>query len=206
MILGRNGRRWFSLLALIAIGALPVAFPPAAHAQTPAEFIVTSTLDKVDVDLVDDICDAEPGLAVECTLRAAVMQANVTPGEHVIRLQPVLYRLTIPGANENQSLSGDLDLRGRITIIGVSGGGRTRSIVDATGLNDRIFDGISPAATLQGLTISGVTVIVLQVTRQAPAALVGACSTDGARGDQRPDDVVHAGWPGQTRAVTVLLA
>ena len=96
-----------------------------------------------------------PVRSVRCTLRAAVMQANVTPGEHIIRLQPVLYRLTIPGAGEDQGLTGDLDLVGRITIVGTTGGGRARTIVDATGLNDRVFDSPSSAATLQQLTISG---------------------------------------------------
>ena len=52
----------------------------------------------------------------------------------------MLYRLTIPGAGEDQGLTGDLDLVGNITIIGTNSGGRFRSTVDATGLNDRVID------------------------------------------------------------------
>jgi trimeric autotransporter adhesin len=148
----RPARLWLTLL-LAAL--LPLMLPSTAEAQA-AEIIVDSTLDQVDADLVDDICDADPGPGVRCTLRAAIMQANVTPREHIIRLQPALYRLTIPGANEDQALRGDLDLLGRITIIGsATDGTRLRSTVDATGLNDRVFDGRTSAATLQNLTISG---------------------------------------------------
>jgi hypothetical protein len=142
------------LLALLLAGLLSLGAPGFVRAQAN-EFLVNSTQDRVDAELADDICDADPGLAVTCTLRAAVMQANVTPGEHIIRLQPVLYRLTIPGAGEDQGLTGDLDLVGRITVVGTSSGGRLRTIVDATGLNDRVFDARSTASSLQGLTISG---------------------------------------------------
>ncbi|MFN8442813.1 MAG: choice-of-anchor Q domain-containing protein [Caldilineaceae bacterium] len=147
--------QWRGLLLMLIIAVLLPANTAVVHAQTVTEIIVNSTEDRADADLVDDICDADPGPAVQCTLRAAVMQANVTPGEHIIRLQPVLYRLTIPGANEDQALRGDLDLLGKITIIGTVGGGRNRTIVDASGLNDRVFDARSSKSTLQGLIISG---------------------------------------------------
>jgi hypothetical protein len=141
------------LIALLIAALLPVG-PSAVRAQTPTEIIADSTEDQVDADLADDICDADPGPAIRCTLRAAVMQANATPGEHIIQLRPVLYRLTIQGANEDQGLTGDLDLVGKITIIG-SSFGRAQSTVDASGLNDRVFEGRSSSATLQGLIISG---------------------------------------------------
>lgn len=148
--------RWRGLLLVPALALSPLlAAPSTTQAQTPIEIAVNSTLDQPDAELADDICDADPGTAVRCTLRAAIMQANVTPGEHTIRLQPVLYRLTIQGANEDQALTGDLDLIGKITVIGTIGEGRNRSIVDATGLNDRVFDARSTVSALQGLTITG---------------------------------------------------
>ena len=139
--------------ALIA-GLLAAAVPPAARAQAN-EFRSTARSISPTPSWLDNICDADPGLEVRCTLRAAVMQANVTPGRSHHPSATELYRLTIPGAGEDQGRTGDLDLVGRITIIGTNGGGRNRTIVDATGLNDRVFDGRSNAATLQGLTISG---------------------------------------------------
>lgn len=87
----RSSRRWIArgsvlLLALLA-GPLAVAFPFAARAQTATEFAVDSTLDQPDADVMDDICDADPGPGVRCTLRAAVMQANVTPGADAGNIQ-----------------------------------------------------------------------------------------------------------------------
>lgn len=131
--------------------------PLALETQAASEFVVNSTLDEPDAELADDLCDADPGPRVRCTLRAAVMQANVTPGEHIIRLQPVLYRLTLQGAGEDQSETGDLDLVGKLTVIGTRGGGRNRTVVDATGLGDRVFDARSSSSTLQNLVITGGT-------------------------------------------------
>jgi hypothetical protein len=129
------------LLALLLGGLLPLA-APRAQAQTTSEFLVNSTEDAVDADLADDVCDADPGPAVKCTLRAAVIQSNVTPGKQTIKLQPLIYRLTIAGANDGQSFTGDLDLTQDVDIIG-SVAGKLRSTIDASGLGDSVFQ--SPA-------------------------------------------------------------
>ena len=148
-------------LALLMAALLPQVSQRSARAQTvppSTEFLVNSTEDKVDTDFSDDICDADPGPAVQCTLRAAIIQANLTPGQQVIRLQAQVYRLTIPGANEDQSFTGDLDVRDAVQIIGTTSG-RARSTIDATGLGDRVFDGLlfssSSQWLLQQLTITG---------------------------------------------------
>jgi hypothetical protein len=146
--------RW--LLALLFIGLLTLVFPSAARAQAPAEFIVNSTVDQVDADIVDDLCDADPGPEVRCTLRAALMQANVTPGQQIIKLQPQIYRLTIAGANEDSSAKGDLDIRQTVQIIGAVFG-KLRSTIDATGLGDRALHNIADDVRLQNLTITGGT-------------------------------------------------
>lgn len=68
----RPSASWISLLlALLLTGLLPLAMP-SVHAQTTSEFLVNSTEDAVDADVVDDLCDADPGPAVQCTLRAAI--------------------------------------------------------------------------------------------------------------------------------------
>ena len=142
------------LLALLA--GFVVAVPPrAAYAQAPSEFIVSSTADEVDADFLDERCDADPGPAERCTLRAAVMQANLSAGAQIIRLQPVLYRLTLAGAGENNGLTGDLDLHNQLQIVG-TGSGKAMSIIDATGLGDRVLEvHFAANATLQQVVISG---------------------------------------------------
>lgn len=142
-----------------ALAAFGVGFAPSAAAEEQAAttFVVTSPLDERDVDVVDDICDSDPSPGVRCTLRAAVMQANVSPGTFVIQLPPQLYQLTIPGAGEDQSRSGDLDLTGNIEIVGttVAGVSKRRAVIDARGASDRAVDGRSSAAALRNVVITG---------------------------------------------------
>ena len=154
---GSAGRRASQVVAAAAAIALGTALVPGtaqAADSYPTVFNVNYTADMRDVDLADDVCDADPGPAQLCTLRAAVMQGNVTPGDISIRLFPRTYKLTIPGAGEDLGAKGDLDLVGRIEIVGASNS-RARSTIDATGVGDRVFDGRSPAAALRNLVITG---------------------------------------------------
>lgn len=100
----------------------------------------------------------------QCSLREAVIAANTDTatggcpagsGADTIVFDPSLpspatFTLTLTGANEDASASGDLDLNGSLTI---QGGDASRIILDGSGA-DRVFD-IRPGATV---TISGVTV------------------------------------------------
>ena len=92
------------------------------------------------------------------SLRAAIIAANHTGGNNLIRLAgssriPSIYRLTIPGADEDSAQSGDLDItRGSITIVGIG----PNVTIDATGLGDRVFQVFSNAhLTLENLVIKG---------------------------------------------------
>ena len=82
---------------LLALGALLVALMAAfvmlaegpAHASTT--FYVNSTADHADANPFDGFCDTGhlvPGttdtMEAECTLRAAIQQANYTPGADII--------------------------------------------------------------------------------------------------------------------------
>src|SRR5215203_3674583 len=62
------------------LGACLMAAQPA-HAATT--FTVNSTADYGDVAALDGVCDATRG-GGECTLRAAIEQANATPGADTI--------------------------------------------------------------------------------------------------------------------------
>jgi hypothetical protein len=95
------------------------------------------------------------------SLRGAVAAANRNGKHNTILLgmpngshpNQWIYRLTIPGANENAGRAGDLDITsGNLTIIGVT----TNVTIDATGLGDRVFQ-VFPTAhlTLSHLTITG---------------------------------------------------
>ncbi len=113
---------------------------------------VTTAIDSVDAAPGDGVCADALGF---CSLRAAIVEANALPGLQRIDLPAGHYALTLTGPMENQGLSGDLDIRDDLDIVGA---GQDLSIVDAQGL-DRVFDigpdGVLASATIRGLTISG---------------------------------------------------
>ena len=118
-----------------------------------AEVITVNSFDdRPDADPNDGVCDADltqPGL--QCTLRAAVQHANLTPGADTIVLAPGKYRLRLKGGGESLAATGDLDLNDDVTIEG-SGAGTT--IIDCAAAKDRAFDvGFGVTVTIRGLTI-----------------------------------------------------
>ncbi len=115
----------------------------------PAVFNVNSTADLL----------SPPAGTV--TLRSAIEQANATPGGNTINLTaPGTYKITLPGANEDNNATGDFDILasgGNLNIVNTSGGSVT---VDGNGI-DRVFD-INPTladtpftVTMQGFSITG---------------------------------------------------
>jgi hypothetical protein len=124
---------------------------PLEQRFAPAVFNVNSTL---------DLLNPPAGVV---TLRSAIEAANATPGGNTINLTVSgIYKITIPGANEDANATGDFDILpsgGDLTITNTSSGA---IVVDGNQL-DRVFD-INPsydpanptpmfAVTLQGFTI-----------------------------------------------------
>lgn len=136
-------------LSIALLIAWWLSFAPTRAASTIMVTTTADTLDNTD------------GL---CSLREAVIAANSDSavggcpsgsGVDTIQFNPALaypatFVLTRSGANEDSSLTGDLDISGTLTI---SGSGASAIIVDGYGA-DRVFD-IFPAARV---TISGVTI------------------------------------------------
>lgn len=110
-------------------------------------FVVTTTEDTIDVAKGDGKCEDSNG---KCSLRAAVMEANGTPGLDKIQLAAATYKLTrIPSENNNTEQRGDLNISNDIIIVGA---GAERTIIDAAQI-DRAM-AITAAATLEKLTIT----------------------------------------------------
>jgi CSLREA domain-containing protein len=125
---------------------LLVASAPSAEAAT---FRVDSTADVVDATPGDGVCASAGG---SCTLRAAVQEANALPGPDRIRVPAGAYVLTRGGALEDGAVTGDLDLHGRVRVVGAGVG---ETVIDGSGL-DRVFD-VQPNArvTLAKLAVRG---------------------------------------------------
>lgn len=110
-----------------------------------------------NVDVSTDSIDANPGDGTcadssgDCSLRAAIMEANALAGADTIVLPAGTYQLTLSGANEDNANTGDLDIANDVTI---SGAGSATTIIHAATLNDRAFHILTNAhATLSGATI-----------------------------------------------------
>lgn len=148
-----HSRRYLGLaLALGTLGLL--LWTQTARATT---FVVNETLDLADADLGDNVCDVDLGTAGDqCTLRAAIQQANDTIGADVITLPAGTYVLTITGSDNNSTV-GDLDIREDVTI---NGAGALSTIIDASGLlatPDRVLHviGSGVQSVINDVTITG---------------------------------------------------
>ena len=111
------------------------------------------------VNITNDTVDANPGdgNAVDSggntSLRAAIMESNALAGADSITLPAGNYNLTRTGTGENAATAGDLDINSEITI---QGAGAQATKIDATGLNDRVFEVLSGATlNMSGVTIQG---------------------------------------------------
>jgi cysteine-rich repeat protein len=110
------------------------------------------------VNCDDDAVDASPGdgrcatSTGRCTLRAAVQEANATPGADEIILPSGSYRLALAGGGEDAAASGDLDLADDVRLTGM---GADQSDIDGQGLHGvlQVLPGVT--AEITQLTISG---------------------------------------------------
>jgi CSLREA domain-containing protein len=125
-------------------GVLVLVFAGRVQA---ADFTVSSITDAVDAMPGDGMCATA---AHECTLRAAVQEANALGGSNTIDLTAGTYSLSRTGAGDDTAATGDLDVLGTLTIRGPVGGDAMIS-----GNNrDRVFDVLSGAVlSLTRLTI-----------------------------------------------------
>lgn len=91
--------RYSKLFLVIAFPAVLLMLFMAAlqiKASPSATFVVNSTVDAVDAVPGDGVCEtAVPG---QCTLRAAVMEANAFAGPDTIQVPAGNYLLTLSGS------------------------------------------------------------------------------------------------------------
>jgi uncharacterized repeat protein (TIGR01451 family)/CSLREA domain-containing protein len=117
-----------------------------------ATLVVTSTLDAIDLDPGDGVCEISAG--GPCTLRAAIQEANSlanSNGPDQITLAAGTYTLSIDGTDEQQAATGDLDIREDLIL---EGAGAADTIIDAAGI-DRALDIARGNVTISGITIRG---------------------------------------------------
>ncbi|MGZ8752314.1 MAG: DNRLRE domain-containing protein, partial [Acidimicrobiia bacterium] len=148
------------MLVTVAVVLGVLAFPGRAAAAST--FQVNALADGVDTDVGDGSCEtAVPG---QCTLRAALQEANATATHDVIVVPAGSYVLTIPPSGDNGAGTGDLDVTAPVTLTGAGSATTTVSVAGpAPGSPpelralDRLLE-LHPAArnaTISGVTFSG---------------------------------------------------
>lgn len=103
-------------LPLRVVGFVALVLAGSACHQNGTVFLVETTSDTVDSNPGDGVCSDADG---DCSLRAAVMEANALPGVEEIRLvDGATYTLTIEGPGEDAARSGDLDITSGVVVTG----------------------------------------------------------------------------------------
>lgn len=145
----KNRRRHLRLIFLLGIAVCSVV-ASIVPAQA-VNFAVNSTIDAVDANPGNGVCANSGGV---CTLRAAIMEANHTPGGGVSIIIPAgIYTLTIPTSGADDETIGDLDITASMSLIGA---GPFDTIIDGNGgvTDDRVVEiGASVTVSISGLTI-----------------------------------------------------
>jgi CSLREA domain-containing protein len=116
-------RSWaVAAVAVVVAGVLAFGTLSTPRAARATPLVVNSTDDAPDAVPGDGVCATLAGV---CTLRAAVMEANMLPGTDTITVPPGSYRLTM----------GRL-VAGNAFIVGA---GASNTVIDGGGL-DRVLD------------------------------------------------------------------
>lgn len=138
------------LLSEIGLASLVVVFITVSFSLSvqAATLIVNSTVDAVDVNPSDGRCLTSGG---QCTLRAAIMEANMLPGRDTVTVPAGTYLLTISGDAEDRGTTGDLDITSDLTIEG-NGAGVTL-IQGGRDFKDRIIHVLSAMVEIKGVTL-----------------------------------------------------
>ena len=164
----RSRRAAVALSMSISVMAFTVAPAPAVGATT---FVVNRTGDAADNNLADARCDTSAASGKQCTLRAAIQEANDTPGTDTINfnitsaskviapaspLPPITSQVTIngysqPGSSVNTKATGDNAVI-RIVLDGLNAG------TDANGLELQASNSTIRGLDIQRFSGSGILV------------------------------------------------
>lgn len=141
--------RSLSFVLAVAIAALAALSGLPALASA-AEITVNTAADQAPSG---SECAGAPG---DCSLRQAIDRANkLSPGADTIILPAGHYGLTIKGSEDDEAATGDLDVTKESTIT-IRGTGARSTVIDATGLGDRVLDVLEGGSlALSRLTVTG---------------------------------------------------
>jgi len=124
----------------------------SAAAAFGATFNVNSTADLQDGNPGDGVC--QTATAGQCTLRAAITEANALAGDDVISLPAGTYQIALVGFGEDANAGGDFDIRSNIAVNGAGSG---TTIIQAAGAFnssiERVMQFVTGTSSVTGVTM-----------------------------------------------------
>lgn len=134
---------------ILVICVFTFVLSAAANAAT---FVVNTTNDTLDASPGDGNCLDGGG---QCSLRAAIGEANAFAGDDIITLPAGTYTQSLVAANEDVNAGGDWDITSNITI---NGAGAATTILQAAATPGTATERVMEAPlTTTVVTITGVT-------------------------------------------------
>ncbi len=153
----RSGAVGVFVAALVATTLL-LMLVAAGPASAATSFTVNSVSDAADANLTDSFCDANPLPQVELyTLRAAIQEANDTPGADVIDFN--IFGIGVKTISPTSELPA---ITGALTVDGYSQPGASPN-TSAKSTNAKLLielDGTNAAGLTDGLVINASNVVV----------------------------------------------
>ncbi len=123
-----------------------------ALSVSAATFVVNTTDDTLDANLGNGTCaDASSN----CSLRAAISEANALAGADIITLGAAAYTQTLTAPDDNSNASGDWDITSPITI---NGAGQAATILQASANFNSASDRVLEVHFGGSLTLTDLTV------------------------------------------------
>jgi CSLREA domain-containing protein len=140
--------------ALVLGLAAFAATPQVAHATTT--FVVNRIGDAVDMNVGNGICDTSTNTGRQCTLRAAIQEANVIAGEDTINFNITSTSKTIAPNSRLPAITERVTING----YGQSGASQNTKAVGSDAVLKVVLDGVNAGARAIGLRIDGDEVLI----------------------------------------------
>jgi parallel beta-helix repeat protein len=167
------------LLSLAVSGALAPLTGPASVLAGSATFVVNRTGDGSDMNLADTKCDTSTTTGNQCSLRAAIQEANDTPGSDTINFN-------ITSASKVIQPSSPLPpITDPVTINGYSQTGSSENtlVLGSNAVLKIVLDGVNAGSFADGLVLASAASIVRGLSIQnwdnAAILITGSGATDG---------------------------